>query len=118
MPMALALAIPCLSMDGSYEQQASQTFKEVFLTKCTITQENFDKAMKPIFNKNNYLAEKLVSKLKKWVNKELTADEWSIEVQKAYREVLSAQQKAVAKVMSMDCPIQDVLVWTMNAIPN
>lgn len=118
----LALALPGFGMNhgDEIEHHAPKTEEEVFFTKRKITQENFDRAMQPIRHKTggDYLFDKLSSKLKVCVNQELTADEWSKRVQEAYGEILAAQQKSVAAALRISCPLEEILVYTMYAMPN
>lgn len=116
--LALTITLPGFGMNRSNE--IDQHAQEVFYTKRKITQENFDRAMNLIRQKINveYLFDKLCAKLSVFVNQELTADEWSTHVQKSYEAILATQQKSVASALRMSCPLEEILVYTMYAIPN
>jgi flagellar motor switch protein FliM len=106
-------------MNDGTDSQIPQEIKEITSKKHKITQENFDKAMKTVKERpaGDYLAEKLSSKLRKFVNKELSADEWGIEVQKAYKEILRDLGQPTAITIMMSHPIEAIVMAIIWAIP-
>lgn len=122
--VALVLALPCLGMNNETQSQIPDKLKELFSIKHKITQENFDKAMNAVQQRpaGEYLAEKLSLKLRKFVNQELSADEWDAEVQKVYRDILRdiliELGKPTATAIMMSHPIEAIIKATIWAIPS
>lgn len=121
--LILVTVLPCLGMNNESELSDKDKIEQLFSTKHKITQDNFNKAMKMIATRpaGSYLAEKLSNKLIKFVEQELSVNEWTEEVIKAYEEFIkdiSTSSLIVIKIITMAHPLEEILFAAIWAMPS
>ena len=99
--------------------EASAEISKKFNKKHEITEENFNMAMKSVSERpgGEYLGEKLKLKLRKFIWKKLSANEWYSEFTKAYNEILR-EVGPLAFTIKMAHPIEELAIGIIWAIPN
>jgi hypothetical protein len=119
--MALVFTLPTLGMDDdNIQSDIPDEFKASLDKKHRITKENFDKAINAVKDrdKGEFMADKLSLKLHIFIDKELSTNEWTNEVHKAYQEIIKALPEFPARAVIMAHPFEEILFASMWAIPS